>query len=148
MVSEELTRENLEGKTIVDLNQLCRDHEVKGVIGRPKGDMVNYMVAFNEGRPVEHVMAEQGQAPPETVQPPAESGTPGSEPAAGEGTEGWQDLSEVTEETETASEPEAEAGEEVGESRPESPGPPAEPETSEPAQEESTEPETIQSQSV
>jgi len=146
MVSEELTRENLEGKTIVDLNQLCRDHEVKGVIGRPKGDMVNYMVAFNEGRPVEGVMAEQGQASPETVQPPAESGTPGSEPAAGEGTEGWQNLGEVTEEA--ASEPEAEAGEEVEESRPESPGPPAEPETSEPAQEESAEPETVQSQSV
>jgi len=139
MVSEDLRRENLEGKTIVDLNQLCRDHDVKGVIGRPKGDMVNYMVAFNEGRPVEVVMAEQGQAQPETVQPPAESETPGSEPAAGSGTEGWQDLSEVTEETT-----------QEAEETPEAPTPETvQPEASEPAQEEeSAEPQTVQSQSV
>jgi len=96
MASEDLRRENLEGKTIVELNQLCRDHSIKGVIGRPKGDMVNYMVAFNENRPVEQVMAEQGrQAPP--VPPASET------PQAGEsGGSGWQNLDEVQAESEQA----------------------------------------------
>ncbi|MHA1290079.1 MAG: hypothetical protein ACTSPB_22085 [Candidatus Thorarchaeota archaeon] len=107
--------------------------------------MVNYMVAFNEGRPVEEVMTEQGQVQPPT--PPPDSGTPGSEPeAAGGSPEGWQNLSEVTEE-----------GEEVGEATPETPPEAPTPETqaeavqpdaTDPAEEESTEPETVQSQSV
>ena len=90
---EDLRRENLEGKTIVELNQLCRDHSVKGVIGRPKGDMINYMVAFNESRPVEEVMAEQGQTP---QTPPAQSAET-SEPS---GSGGWQNLDEVQSEPE------------------------------------------------
>jgi hypothetical protein len=119
MVSEDLRRENLVGKSIVELNQLCRDHTIKGVIGRPKGDMINYMVAFNENRPVEEVMAEQGQTPPPTSTPEtgtSESGSPGG---------GWQNLDEVQTQTESESEqtqsepaPEAQTQEESQEETP------------------------------
>jgi len=99
MISEELKRENLEGKSIVQLNQLCRDHSVKGVIGRPKRDMIAYMVAFNEGRPVDEVIAEQPQTPPAAGQ------TGEGESSSG----GWVDLSQIqAEESQPeASQPEA-----------------------------------------
>jgi len=86
-----LKRENLVGKSVTELNQLCREHSVKGVIGRPKKDMIEYMVAFNEGRKIEEAPAAQPAAP---AQPAAQVETPAASNPADK-KEGWVSLDQV-----------------------------------------------------
>jgi len=82
-----LKRENLVGKSVTELNQLCREHSVKGVIGRPKKDMIEYMVAFNEGRKIE--------APAAQVETPQAPAAPAPEGNPAEKKEGWVSLDQV-----------------------------------------------------